>query len=222
MKVAKRVVIVAIFVGTEAFNLGNRYHGVSEDQNPYAPPEGRLELHDALADEGVRPKNKKPASLKRAAIRWFLVCSISAVPSFYLGSEASQGQFAAMTLGVLIFASGYTILDHKTALKKFRQNRLISITLRSVYVTRMLLTLFFPIGMGIDMVCGIFSVGCTESLFGATAIRTFPGALFTTLTQGVLLNLVLAIYGVLVAGLFMLFAPFLGSLRTWLFGPSID
>jgi hypothetical protein len=33
---------------------------------------------------------------------------------------------------------------------------------------------------------------------------------------------VLAIYGLLVAGLVMLFAPLFRSVRTWLFGPSIN
>jgi hypothetical protein len=202
--------------------MGNWFHDVSEDLNPYTPPEAQLELHHGLTGEGGRQKNMKPPSLRRAAIRWFLVCSISAVPSFYLGSEVSEGQFAAMVLGVLIFASGYTILDYKTALTDLRQNRLMSITLRSVYITRMLLTLFFPIGLVIDMSCGILSVGCTEALFGGNAIETFPGALFTTLTQGAVLNVVLAIYGLLVAGLVMLFAPLFRSVRTWLFGPSIN
>jgi len=192
---------------------------VSGGLNPFAPPESEPELSDAL-----KPSigTKKSASLGRIAIRWLLVCSVSAVPSFYLGAEISDGQFAAMVLGVLIFASGYTILDYKTALTDLRQNRLMSITLRSVYITRMLLTLFFPIGLVIDMSCGILSVGCTEALFGGNAIETFPGALFTTLTQGAVLNVVLAIYGLLVAGLVMLFAPLFRSVRTWLFGPSIN
>ena len=183
--------------------------------NPFAPPESEPELSDAL-----KPSigTKKSASLGRIAIRWLLVCSVSAVPSFYLGTEISDGQFAAMVLGVLIFAFGYTILDYKTARTRIRQYRLTSITLRVVYVTRMLLTLLFPVGMFADLSCGILSIGVTETLFGSNAVKTFPGALLTTLTQGTLMNFVLALYGLLVVGVIMLFAPLVASI----FGRSKD
>lgn len=135
-----------------------------------------------------------------------------------MGADISDGQFAAMVLGVLIFAFGYTILYYKTARTRIRQYRLTSITLRVVYVTRMLLTLFFPVGMFADLSCGILSIGLTETLFGSNAVKTFPGALLTTLTQGTLMNFVLALYGLLVVGVIMLFAPLVASI----FGRSKD
>jgi hypothetical protein len=70
------------------------------------------------------------------------------------------------------------------------------------------------------MFCGILSVGFAEVIFGSAAIRTFPGALFTTLIQGVILNLVLALYGLLVVGVVMLCAPCLKTTRLWLYGPT--
>ena len=189
---------------------------MSGDLNPFAPPETKPELPEAL-----KPAigTEKPRSLPWIACRWLLVCSVSAVPSFYLGTEVSKGQFAAMVLGVLIFAVGYTFLDCKTALRPIRQKRLVSITLRLVYATRMLITVLFPVGLFVDMFCGILSVGCTEVIFGSSAIRTFPGALFTTLVQGVILNVVLALYGLLVVGVVMLCAPCLKATRLWLYGP---
>lgn len=211
---------VAILVEERSSFWGNWFQDVSEELNPYTPPESQLERHDVLTDHGVPQKNMKPPSLRRAAIRWFFICSVSAVPSFLLGSDVSKGQFGAMVLGVLIFASGYTMLDYQTALTDIRQNRLISITLRIVYATRLLITLFFPIGMGIDMLCGLLSVSCTQGLFGGQAVETFPGALFTTLIQGAVLNLVLAIYGTLVAGLVTLFVSRARSRRTSISGPS--
>lgn len=181
---------------------------MSGDVNPFAPPETDPELSDAFR---IEDSTRKPASLTKVAVRWFLVCSVSAAPSFFLGQGASNGQFAAMTLGVFVFAVGYTLLDYKTASTRIRQKRLISITLRVVYVTRMLLTLFFPIGMTVDLLCGVLSLGATEFLFGSTAVQTFPGAFLTTLTQGVVLNVVLAIYGLLVIGVIMLFSPLFNS-----------
>ena len=184
--------------------------------NPFAPPETEPELPDALKPQ---LDTKKRRSLRWIACRWLLVCSVSAVPSFYLGTEVSEGQFAAMVLGVLIFAVAYTFLDCKTASSPVRQKRLVSITLRLVYATRMLITVLFPVGLFVDMVCGILSVGCTEVIFGSSAIQTFPGALFTTLIQGVILNLVLALYGLLVVGVVMLCVPCIKATRLWLYGP---
>ena len=187
-----------------------------EDLNPFAPPDAELELSNAMKEANG---TTSPPSLQRIGVRWFLICSISAAPSFFLGAEISRGQFAAMALGVFIFIVGYTILDYKTVLTHVRQNRLVSITLRVVYLTRIFITVFFPIGTLVDLPCGLLSVGSTEALFGGNAIKTFPGALFTTLVQGVILNLVLAIYGLLVAGVVMLFPPLFRSIRTWFYGP---
>lgn len=172
--------------------------------NPFAPPETEPELSDALRGE---TDTKKPVSLRGIAFRWLLVCSVSALPSFYLGARISDGQVAAMVLGVLVFALGYTVLDYQTANNRIRQYRLTSVTLRVVYVTRMLLTLLFPVGMSVDGFCGVLSLGLTETLFGSTAVKTFPGAFLTTLTQGAILNFALALYGLLVVGVIMLFAP---------------
>ncbi|MAI70661.1 MAG: hypothetical protein CMM01_07095 [Rhodopirellula sp.] len=189
---------------------------MSGDLNPFAPPETKPELPEAL-----KPAigTEKPRSLPWIACRWLLVCSVSAVPSFYLGVGVSDGQIAAMGLGVLFFAVGYTFLDCKTATRPIRQIRLVSITLRLVYATRMIITVLFPIGLFVDMFCGILSVGCTESIFGSSVIKTFPGALFTTLVQGVILNVVLVLYGLLVVGAVMLFVPCFRAARTWLYGP---
>lgn len=190
---------------------------MSEDLNPFAPPEADPELSDTLE---IEIGTKIPPSPGRIGVRWFLVCSISAAPSFFLGAQASRGQFAAMAVGVFIFIVGYTILDYKTALTRIRQNRLVSITLRVVYLTRIFITVVFPIGMMVDLSCGFLSVGSTEAIFGTNAIQTFSGALFTTLVQGLILNIVLAIYGLLVVGVVMLFVPLLRSVRIWFFGPT--
>lgn len=124
-----------------------------------------------------------------------------------------------MLTGVLIFAVGYTYLDYATVLTPLRQNRMISITLRVVYGTRIVITIIFPLACSLDLMCGLFSTGFTEVLFGNTAIRTFLGALFTTLVQGVLMNLVLGVYALLIMGLVILFSPLIKGVRAWLYGP---
>lgn len=190
---------------------------MSGDLNPFAPPESESELSEAL-----KPaiSTRESRSFRWITVRWFLVCSVSAVPSFSLGSEASDGQFTAMVLGIFIFAVGYIFLDSKTSLLPIRKNRLFAITLRIVYGTRILITVLFPVGLLVDMCCGLVSVFCTETIFGSSAIKTFPGALFTTLFQGVILNVVLAIYGLLIIGMVMLFGPVFKAGRVWLYGPT--
>ncbi|MDA7492853.1 hypothetical protein N8510_02015 [bacterium] len=183
--------------------------------NPFAPPETDPELSDALSGE---IESRKPVSLGGISFRWLLVCSVSALPSFYMGAGISDGQIAAMVLGVLVFASGYTVLDYQTAHTRIRQYRLTRTTLRVVYVTRMLLTLLFPVGMFVDGLCGALSLGLAENLFGSLAVKTFSGAFLTTLTQGAILNFILALYGLLVVGVIMLFAPLVASI----FGRSKD
>ena len=186
--------------------------------NPYAPSEVKPAQPVDLEGQysGIRERR---ASLRRTAIRWFVVCGISAIPSFSLGLVVSRNQILAMILGVLIFAVGYTYLDYATALTKIRQNRLFSITLRVVYGTRIAITIIFPLALQLDMICGLFSLGVTEFLFGNTLIQTFPGALFTTLVQGVILNIVLSVYGLLIMGLVMLFSPLIRAFSAWLHRP---
>ena len=118
-----------------------------------------------------------------------------------------------MLTGVLIFMVWYTAVDYTTAMSRWRQKKFISNTLRIVYGTRIAITIIFPVALGMDSVCGMLSVGATQALFGNNAIQTFLGALFTTLIQGVVLNLVLSVYGLLILGLIMLCGPLVNRLN---------
>ena len=188
-----------------------------EGLNPYAP--STVESRQPI-DPLDEPHNTvRQTSLLRTAIRWFVVCGISATPSFFWGLEVSQNQVLAMLTGVLIFMAWYTAVDYATAMSRWRQKKFISNTLRIVYGTRIAITIIFPVAMGLDMICGMVSVGATEALFGATAIQTFLGALFTPLIQGVVLNLVLSVYGLLILGLIMLCGPLINRHSLWLYGP---
>ncbi len=145
------------------------------------------------------------ASLMRTAVRWLTVCSLSAIPSFFFGLAITNGQIAAMMIGILIFAIGYTVLDYQTADWRFRQDRRTRRTLKIVYGTRIAISILLPIGAYVDIYCGLLAVGLTESVTGdgLTTYRSggemsFVAALMTTLFQGLLLNLVLGVYAILV------------------------
>jgi len=167
--------------------------------NPYAPTtevEPDSPLIGMQQQDPSLPLTR--ATWKRTALRWFVVCGISAAPSFVFGFMVTNGQAAAMLVGVVIFAMGYTWLDYTTASHPFRQNQRFSRTLRIAYGTRIAISILFPIGLYVDTVCGILSVGLTSFIAGAEpgslGSMGFAAALFTTLVQGVLLNMLLAIF----------------------------
>jgi len=146
--------------------------------------------------------------LLRIAARWFLICGISAVPSFYLGPNQSLATSMAMVVGVVIFALGYCVVDYLTANAEFRRDRNIIRTLKISYATRIALTILFPVGIFLDMMCGMISVPLAgflfspfeqgEANFGPPVLDSFLGIVVTTIMQGLVLNVVLGIYAVLV------------------------
>ena len=194
---------------------------MDDEQNPYEAPKTHLELAEEYRNEPLMLK-RKPLSFGVTALKWFVICSVSAVPSFFFGIEATEGQFAAMVLGILIFAVGYTFLDYQTRLTKMRQSRFMLILLRVVYGTRIFISVIFPIGMIADLYPGALAIGLTQHLFGQDALEYFLGAIFTTLLQGVFLNAAMAAYGLLVAGVLLLLIPAISSLKIWLYGPKLD
>lgn len=173
--------------------------------NPYSPPSLTVESPlraDRSVDDAAEP------SLSRAAIRWLTVCSLSAIPSFLFGMAATGGQIAAMAVGILLFAAGYTVADYRTAHFAWRRRRITRRTLKIAYGTRIVISLLLPLGAYVDIACGVIALGLTESVTGE-GLTTFDSAnrmsffptLLTTLVQGVLMNIVLAVYALVILGI---------------------
>ena len=116
---------------------------MDDEQNPYEAPNTHLELAEEYRNEPLMLK-RKPWSFGATALKWFVICSVSAVPSFVVGMEVSEGQIAAMLMGILLFAVGYTFLDYQTRFTKMRQSRFMLILLRVVYGTRLFISVVFP------------------------------------------------------------------------------
>lgn len=177
--------------------------------NPYAPTTSLNddELRDATSVDPTREIiDRPPYSLARSFVTWSLVCSIAAIPSFYLGFAITRG-FAGMLTGVAIFIAAYIATDRATYSHPFRQSRIVRRVLRITYATRILITIAFPVGMFLDMVCGMIAIPLGTMNFDwedpgrSTGSVSFLAAVLTTLIQGVLLNIVLGVYAAILLGL---------------------
>ncbi len=173
--------------------------------NPYAPT--TAVDNDPYVDPAAPAADEEiPASLRRTALRWLVVCGISAAPSFVFGLAITGGQVAGMLTGILLFVIGYTLLDYRTASLPIRRKRTVRRTLKITYGTRIAISILFPIGAYLDTICGILSVGLTQSITGfelrsASGEMGYFAATFTTLVQGALLNVVLGCYALMVHGI---------------------
>ena len=179
------------------------------DYNPYAPP---LEIN-GVPTGPAQDRDFRNRSWLRSFGTWSLVCIISALPSFGwgIGTIASE-QVAAMLMGIFIFILGYTFADQLTQWLHWRRNRSFRLTMKIGYISRLVVSIVFPIGGFIDMFCGIFSVGCVSAIVNsAMGEPGLPGnepsfliTLLITLVQGTVLNVVLAGYMAIVFGFVVL------------------
>ena len=181
--------------------------------NPYAPS-AVVESDPLPSPNSGSPEDETAprGSLARTAIRWFLVCGLSAAPSFFFGFAITNGQIAGMISGILAFVVGYTLLDYLTASRPFRRKKRIRRTLRIAYGTRIAISILFPLGMYLDLICGMLSLSLTQSVMSFEVSNSNPmsfGASFlTTLFQGIVLNLVLGAYAVFIYAVQFLVAQF--------------
>lgn len=179
----------------------------SESGSPFV--EG---LKTVFQEETPSPASK-PRPLRMFG-KWSLICTLSALPSFMLGSLATQQQYLAMATGIFLFICGYVWLDRYTWNFPWRQNLVIRRILRIMYSTRVIISCSM-IGTPLDMVCGVLSMsiatmvtrpfGNTDLFLGGDPIESFIGALIATIVQGTLLNAILIVYGFLLLGIFRLY-----------------
>jgi hypothetical protein len=143
--------------------------------------------------------------IARRALLWTLLCSISAIPSFLFAVNTFS--FPGMFFGVSLFIVLYTVFTSTPAFLKFREKPFVRRTLYIGYSIRLLVSVFFPVGMALDMIPGIISVGIVEELGGVTGgSRAGPGADFVatfliTLIQGTILNVLLSLFMLVLWGL---------------------
>jgi len=173
--------------------------------NPYSPA---VEV-DARAEHSGEPGPTSPydhyPSPLRTVMRWTIVCGVAAVPSFFLGFDVTQGRLAGMIAGVLTFIAMYVASDYFTRVWPVRQNTAVRRTLVFVYVSRILASIIFPVGLFIDMLTGMAMMsfaGDSAEIFRETAspastLVCFWAAYRLTVMQGVLMNIVLTAWGLI-------------------------
>jgi len=164
---------------------------------------------------------EKPVSVPWVLAKWFLVCGISAGPSFLLGlivANSQLSQIAGMLAGVITFIIAYTILECHPKVRVLIRKRFVRTTARIGYGMRMLVSVVFPLGAYLDISTGILSIGIVNFFFGVSGtgrgefgnqfdspIISFLWFYSTTLIQGLFLNIILLVFMLVVYGIAVFF-----------------
>lgn len=129
---------------------------------------------------------------------WTVTCSISALPSFYLAlaSFNKPPQVMAMFAGVCLFSLGYALIGSTGIALRAKLQPHIRRTLLIGYGTRIVCSLVFPLGVALDLYCGVVALVVSETLLEMQLQERagFLATLFTTVIQGIILNIVLGVY----------------------------
>jgi hypothetical protein len=131
---------------------------------------------------------------------WAFICCVSAGPSLawvaLFGREFHGG---AIVAGIGVYFVAYLALTSTREFATFARKWSIRRTLLIGYLTRIVVSAVFPIGMALDLVAGLFSMNFVGG--NVMAAHSFQQTFLITLVQGAVLHLVLGIYMVLAFGL---------------------
>lgn len=178
----------------------------ADSMNPFAAPTTSATIESV----GGNPNPLPPPILVNVFGKWLVICAFAAGPSFMMGGGMGGWRPAAvwgMLAGIFVFVIGYTAIEFTAAVQE-QMNKPVSRRASWIaYLTRVGISIVFPVGMTVDILCGIFAVGFSSSITGFVPVRfSAPGEadfshgvlffqfLFTTVIQGLLLNLVLFAY----------------------------
>lgn len=183
----------------------------SQAPNPFESPSA-LTIEPSADSKPADERPMKPWSTMFG--KWGVVCSVSAAPSFFIAFSFDGDtlpRVAGMLSAILLFVIAYTAGERTRFAQRLLRNRLVEVTAWIGYGTRILITVIFPIGMGLDMLCGVFAIslssmltgfafagGPSEENFSASFPALFGWYFLTTCIQGVILNIVLFLYMVFV------------------------
>jgi hypothetical protein len=185
---------------------------VKEDNvNPYQAP---------VASPSTSPRDRdrhevKPFNLKISIVRWLAICGISAAPSFVFGfvlEGIAQLKIIAMLSGILTFVAIYVYIESRKSIRRRMKSKPFRTAIYTGYITRIAISVLFPVGVYLDVMCGMVSVGLTDAVLGQglmpriqdepsikmSAAMTLLLFYITTLVQGVILNLILGGYTLIV------------------------
>lgn len=180
---------------------------MSESANPYASP---VEFADGDAATDVAIELKE-TTFANALFRWSFICVVSAGPSFFLGLAVTNADVAcivAMILGIAAFIFGYATLDTRPIWRRWMSTPILRTSIITAYTIRCVVSVLVPVGMANDMMIGMasVSVGTVGKWFENSPTQGMSSvfAFATTIVQGTLLSLEIAlivflVYGIIVA-----------------------
>ena len=126
-------------------------------------------------------------------------------------------EIAGMLFGILIFIAGYTFFECSKFGQQLIQIRLVRIVARIGYGIRILISIVFPLGMWIDIPSGALAMSISNIIFN-TELNGADGNGFgnellgflwfttTTVIQGIILNIILFVFLLILYGIGLLFA----------------
>ncbi len=132
-------------------------------------------------------------------LRWGVICFVSSISSWcWVAQLEIADSFPAVFAGILCFVLAYAFIGAHPRVHRWSQRTDIRLTLRIGYLTRMAISVIFPVGMAVDVYPGLLaSVFVTETL-GISDAETFLPVFLTTIVQGILLNVMLILFMALV------------------------
>ena len=144
---------------------------------------------DASDSEATEVEGRSIRQLLRRFGISTLLCSISSIPSFWWAHGYDP---AAKVVGVLIFIVLLTAVGCTQWFESFKRRPGILTVLIIGYGTGIFISLFFRIGILVDLYPGILMVGIADAM-GITG-SSFAPTLVITLMQGVALNIIVGVY----------------------------
>ncbi|MCP3925200.1 MAG: hypothetical protein GY714_21720 [Desulfobacterales bacterium] len=115
-------------------------------------------------------------------IIWSLVCTINATYSFYIAYDMGFNIWA-MIFGILIFIALYTALASSTLFLKLKKNKILYKAFITGFFIKFL-TIYYT-----DIIAGQLSVSIVSDNF--VRPKDFINTLFITMTEGLILNILL-------------------------------
>ena len=189
-----------------------------QEPNPFATPSVAIESAIPEFDPDVQMRD---FHFGKSLAKWMLICFVSGAPSFLIAFNLGPEyifQAVAMASGIMTFVAVYVFIESREATRRMLMDRSLRIAVRVGYITRVAISVIFPVALIVDMFCGVFSVGITSSLLGGDfgprprgydesqgLAFTFAWFYLTTLVQGVMLNIVLGAYTLIVYAFVLLF-----------------
>lgn len=189
-----------------------------ESPNPFAAPAVPVATIPAFDPN----TEMREFNFVRSLGKWLLICFVCAAPSFFLGFSLGRNyvvQSTAMVMGILTYVALYVFVESQEWTRRKLMDKSLRIAVKVGYITRIVISVLFPISFFVDIWCGLISMSVTSAIFGAEfgpmryvdEVET-PGLpvvflwfYFTTLLQGTLMNILLGGYTLVVYAFVLLF-----------------